>query len=130
MHLKELCLIILSIAMKLSLFLLTSRTFIFFLPASFDRSEEIDIYFNSLKLSPIDVEEDSFISDSKIIFDPSKLNINNQKMRFVAETANSNIAHNAQCFLLTKRSGVNTCYNLWADVYIEQSQNEKLKLSY
>ena len=76
MHLEELCLIILSIAMKLSLFLLTSRKFIFFLPTTFDRSEEIDIYFNSVKLSSIDVEEDSFISNSKIIFDPSKLNIN------------------------------------------------------
>ena len=83
MHLKELCLILLSIAMKLSLFLLTSRTFIFFLPTTFGRSEEIDIYFNSVKLSPIDVEEDSFISDSKIIFDPSKLNINNPQKKNV-----------------------------------------------
>ena len=85
----------------------------FLLPAALDRSEE-KIYFNSVKLSPIDVEEDSFISDSKIIFDPSKLDINNpqekmfseaiiQKMKLVAEISNSNIVRNAQCFLLTKK---------------------------
>ena len=55
----------------------------FFLPATFDRSEEIDIYFNSVKLSPIDIEKDSFISDSKIIFDPSKLSINNPQKKNV-----------------------------------------------
>ena len=98
MHLKELCLIILSIALKLSRFLLTSQTFIFFPRTTLDRSEEINRYFNSVKLSPTDVEE-GFISDSRIIFDPSKLNINNpqkkmfseaiiQKMKLVAKISN------------------------------------------
>ena len=33
----------------------------FFLLATLDRSEEINRYFNSVKLSPIDVEEDLFL---------------------------------------------------------------------
>ena len=98
----------------------------FFLRTTLDRSEEINRYFNSVKLSPIDVEE-GFISDSRIIFDPSKLNINNpqkkifseaiiQKMKLVAKISNYNIVRNAQCFLSTKKSGVDTCYKLWTDV--------------
>ena len=70
----------------------------FFLRTTLDRSEEINRYFNSVKLSPIDVEE-GFISDSRIIFDPSKLSINNpqkkifseaiiQKMKLVAKISN------------------------------------------
>ena len=87
-----------------------------------------------MKLSPIDVEENSSVFDSKISFDPSKLNINNpqkkmfseeiiQKMKFVAEISNWNIVRNAQCFFSTKKLGVDTCYKLWADVDSEQPEN-------
>ena len=87
-----------------------------------------------MKLSPIDVEENSSVFDSKISFDPSKLNINNpqkkmfseeiiQKMKFVAEISNWNIVRNAQCFFSTKKLGVDNCYKLWADVDSEQPEN-------
>lgn len=53
-----------------------------------------------------------------------------QKIKFVAEISNSDIVHNAQCFLSRKKSEEDTCYKLWADVDNELLQNKKLKFSY
>ena len=46
-----------------------------FLPSTTDRAEKVNRYFNSVKLSPMDVSEESFnIKENGIFFDLSKLN--------------------------------------------------------
>ena len=59
----------------------------FFLPATIDRSEKISRYFNSVKLSPIDIDENSFvICKDGISFDLSKLDIGCQQKTIITET--------------------------------------------
>ena len=44
----------------------------FFLPSTTDRVETINRYFSSVKLSPMDVSEESFnVKENGISFDPS-----------------------------------------------------------
>ena len=111
------------------------------MPATIDRSEKINRYFNSVKLLLIDIEEDSFInSEGEISFDPSKIDSNCrqnksnywnnfEKMKLVADISNANIARNVQCFLSGKKSGDNSSYKLWADTDRELPLSKKLKLS-
>ena len=83
------------------------------MPATIDRSESISRYFNLVRLSPTDIEEESFIINENIIFDPAKLDISCsqkkiitkaivEKRKLVADMSNSNIGRTVQCFLSKK----------------------------
>lgn len=105
---------ILSIAMNLLPYPRTGSPFTFFLPVTIDISENISRYFNLVKLSPIDIEEDSIINGKdEISLNPSKLNINFlqkkiitkaivEKMKLVADISNASIVRKAQCFCQEK----------------------------
>ena len=45
----------------------------FFLPSITDRSEKIDIYLNSVSISPIDITQQQLNGWAETLFDPSKL---------------------------------------------------------
>lgn len=80
------------------------------MPATIDRSESVSRYFNSVRLSLTDIEEENFVIIENGIFDPAKLNINCsqkkiitkaivEKRKLVADMSNSNIVRTVQCFL-------------------------------
>ena len=85
-----------------------------FLPATIDRTEKINRYFNLIKLLPLDIDEDIFvICKDGISFDPSKLDIGCQQkkiitltivemIKLVADISNVNIVRNTECFFFTK----------------------------
>lgn len=66
-----------------------------------------------VRLSPTDIEEESFVINENVIFDPAKLDINCsqkkvvtkaivEKRKLVADMSNSNIVRTVQCFLSKK----------------------------
>ena len=58
---------------KPSLKFCESSNVYFFLPSTTHRSEDINRYFGSVSLSPIDLAESSFEIEDAISYDPSKL---------------------------------------------------------
>lgn len=111
------------------------------MPATIDRSESVSRYFNLVRLSPTDIEEESFIINKNVIFDPAKLDISCsqkkiitkaivEKRKLVADMSNSNIVRTVQFFFVKKRKKSDGRYKLWADVDSELLMNKKLKLSY
>lgn len=96
-----------------------SNVYFFFLPSATDHAEKINRYFNSVKLSPMDVSEKSFnIKENGIFFGPSKLCTYDsqkkaiieaivKKMKETADLSNSNIVGNAPCLLLGKKISLN-----------------------
>ena len=119
MHLAVHFLIILNFAMSPARCQPTDLTFIFFLPSATDHAEKINRYFNSVKLSPMDVSEKSFnIKENGIFIGPSKLGTYDsqkkaiieaivKKMKETADLSNSNIVGNAPCLLLGKKISLN-----------------------
>lgn len=110
----------------------------FFSPSVTDRSESINQYLGSVKLTPIDIVKTSFETENDTAFNPAKLNktLDEEKvmtnavvkmLKKIADISNSSIVKNANRLLSNKPTDMNV---EWIRKKKRPLTSDKYKVSY